>query len=427
MYTFHWLAFNAAARTGPREKRGKAVFKYGTPDGYQFFLDLGPISNANKRYFKNRVPTWNEYMQHGTFDKYWQERNALIYLKDIKHAILNVAGWFDAEDFYGPMAVYYTIEKETPDNRSILVVGPWRHGGWARETGESLGDIRFHSNTAEYYRKEIEFPFFQRHLKDKGNKKLAEAVVFETGSNKWKSYDHWPPKAAAEKNLYLHAGGRLSFSTPGVSEASDSSFDSFISDPNKPVPFSAEIRTTQGHTWMVEDQRFAARRADVLVYETEPLKEDVLIAGPIIASLQVATTGTDADWIVKLIDVYPNNAKNDSPKGPKVKMGGYQMLVAGEVMRGKFRNSFEKPQPLVPGRVTKIEFDLRDKSHRFLKGHKMMVQIQSTWFPVIGRNPQKFVDIYHATEADFQKATHRVYRSSEHSSHLKLRVLPTRR
>ena len=421
MYTFHWLAFNAATRSGPREKRGKAVFQYGTPDGYQFFLDLGPISNANKRYFKTRVPTWNEYMQHGTYDRYWQDRNALNYLQNITHPVLNVAGWFDAEDFYGPMAAYYTIEKENPGNQSTLVVGPWRHGGWARETGTSLGDIRFGSKTAEYYRKQVEFPFFQFHLKGKGKPKLPEAIVFETGSNKWNSYDHWPPKRAVTKRLYLRAGGRLSFLRP--TDEIDAAFDSFISDPDKPVPFSAEVRTTQGHTWMVEDQRFAARRPDVLVYESEPLKQDVLIAGPIIASLRVSTTGTDADWIVKLIDVYPTDAKNDSPRGSAVKMGGYQMLLTGEVFRSKFRNSFQNPEPMVPRQVTKIEFDLRDKYHRFLKGHKIMVQIQSTWFPVIDRNPQKFVDIYHATKGDFQTATHRVYRSTEQSSHLKLRVL----
>ena len=425
MYTFHWLAFNAAARKGPRAKRGKPVFQYGTPDGYDFFLKLGPIANANKRYFKNRVPTWNEYMRRGVYDDYWKKRNALIYLKNITHPVLNVAGWFDAEDFYGPMAIYYTIEKNVPKNRSTLVVGPWRHGGWAFETGESLGDIRFGSKTSEYYQKNIEFRFFEKHLRDAKSPEMAEAIVFETGANKWKSYDRWPPQGTVAKNLYLRANGGLSFDPPKDNgKKSGDDFDAYVSDPAKPVPFSAEIRTTQGHTWMVEDQRFAARRPDVMVYQTEPLKQDVLIAGPIIADLRVSTTGTDSDWIVKLIDVYPPNAKNDSPHGPRVKMGAYQMLVAGEVMRGKFRNSFEKPQPMVPGKITKVEFDLRDKYHRFKKGHRIMVQVQSTWFPVIGRNPQKFVDIYNAKPADFQKATQRVYRSSRSPSRLKLRVLP---
>ena len=422
MYTFHWLARNAAARSGPSESRGRAVFQYGTPDGYDFFLRLGPVANVDKRYFHNRVPAWNDYMRHGTYDEYWKRRNALRYLKNIRHPVLHVAGWFDAEDFYGPMSIYATIEKGTPDNQGLLVVGPWRHGGWAGESGESLGDIRFGSKTSAYYRKEIEFPFFQHHLKGKDDPRLAEAVVFETGSNQWRSYDRWPPKKTVEKRLYLREAGRLSFSRPA--DDTGTAFDSFVGDPARPVPFSAEIRTTQGHTWMVEDQRFASRRPDVLTYETAPLDRDVVIAGPIIAGLRVATTGTDADWIVKLIDVYPPDAEDDSPRGRQVRMGGYQMLLAGEVLRGKFRNSFEKPEPLVPGRITRIEFDLRDKYHRFRTGHRIMVQVQSTWFPVIGRNPQKFVDIYRATEADFQKATHRVYRSAEHSSHLKLRVLP---
>ena len=422
MYTFHWLAFNAATRSGLQEKRDASVFQYGTPDGYEFFLDLGPVSNVNKRYFKNRVPTWNNYMRHGSYDEYWQQRNALRYLKNIEHPVLHVAGWFDAEDFYGPMSIYYTVEEETPNNHSSLVVGPWRHGGWARGNGDSLGDIRFGSNTAEHYREQIEFPFFQYHLKGKGRPNLAEAIVFETGSNQWKSYDHWPPKGVVPKKLYFHPEGRLSFSAP-VDESADA-FDAFTSDPAKPVPFSAEIRTTQGHTWMIEDQRFAARRPDVLVYESEPLEEDVLIAGPIIASLQVSTTGTDADWVVKLIDVYPPDAPDDSPQGKRVRMGGYQMLLAGEVLRGKFRNSFEEPSPLVPDEITKIEFDLRDKYHRFRKGHKIMVQVQGTWFPVIDRNPHRFMDIYHADQGDFRKATQRIHRAGRRGSHLKVGVLP---
>ncbi len=420
MYTFGWLSWNAQTRTGATEKRG-IRFDYGTPDGYKFFLELGPVSNVDKKYFHNRVPTWNEYMQHGDYDEYWKKQNVLQHLKNIKHPILNVAGWFDAEDFYGPMSIYYTIEKKNSNNKSTLVVGPWLHGGWARMAGNSLGNIRFDSKTGVYFRKEVEFPFFNYYLKDKGQLNLPEALVFETGSNQWRSYGQWPPKEAKEKNLYFNAGGKLSFTPP--SEKSDQANDSYISDPNKPVPFSAEIRTSQGHLWMVEDQRFAARRPDVLVYQSDVLTEDVTIAGPIIASLYVSTTGTDADWIVKLIDVYPDDASDNKPNPCKVRMGDFQMLVGADVFRGKYRNSYEKPEPFVPNKVTKIEYDLRDKCHCFCKGHRIMVQVQSTWFPVIDRNPQKFVDIYHAEESDFQKATHKVYRSATHSSHLKLKVL----
>ena len=348
MYTFHWLAFNAAARSGPSGKRSEPVFGYGTPDGYQFFLDVGPVANVNRLFFQGRVPTWNQYMEHGVYDEYWALQNVLRYLQNIQHPILNVAGWFDAEDFFGPMSIYQTMERETPGNQSTLVVGPWRHGGWGADGGDSLGDIRFGSKTSEYYQANVEYPFFQHHLKGGPAPKLPEALVFETGANQWKSYDRWPPREASVQNLYLRESGKLSFSPPPA-VASEGGFDEFVSDPAKPVPFSAEIRTTQGHNWMVEDQRFAARRPDVLVYQTEPLAKDVLIAGPIIASLQVSTSGSDADWVVKLIDIYPPDAPDDSPQGKTVKMGGYQMLLAGEVFRSKFRNGFDRSEPMAPG------------------------------------------------------------------------------
>ena len=420
MYTFGWLSRNAQVRESASE-RGAVRFRYGTPDGYKFFLELGPLSNVNNKYFHNRVPTWNEYMEHGDYDDYWKKQNVLEHLKSIKHAVLNVAGWFDAEDFYGPMSIYYTIEKENPQNKSILAVGPWLHGGWNRMGGDSLGNIQFGSKTSEYFRDEIEFPFFVYHLKDKGNLDLPEALVFETGSNTWRSYDQWPPKKAVEKKLYLNSDGRLSFSPPADSK--HDTCDRYISDPDKPVPFSAEIRISQGHLWMVEDQRFASRRPDVLVYQTDILTEDVTISGPILAHLYVSTTGTDADWIVKLIDVYPSDAPDNRPNPGNVRMGDFQMLLAGEVFRSKYRNSYEVPETMIPGEITELEFDLRDKGHCFRKGHRIMVQIQSTWFPVIDRNPQKFVDIYHAKKEDFQAATHRVYRSAEKSSHIKLQVL----
>ena len=310
MYTFGWLSRNAQVRRSPTEK-GAGGFDYGTPDGYKFFLELGPIANVNRKYFLFKVPTWNEYMEHGDYDEYWKNQNVLQNLDNIKHPILNVAGWFDAEDFYGPMSIYYEIEEKNPDNKSILVVGPWRHGGWARMDGDFLGDIQFDSTTSIFFRKKVEFPFFNYYLKDKGEMNLPEALVFLTGSNQWKSYKRWPPEEAVNKNLYFHPDGKLTFDLP--LKESDLDSDSFISDPAKPVPFSPRTLVSQGHNWMVEDQRFASRRPDVLVYQTDVLEEDITIAGPIIASLFVSTTGTDADWIVKLVDVYPGDAPDNKP------------------------------------------------------------------------------------------------------------------
>lgn len=421
MYTFGWLLGSARVRKGPVDSRAP-LFDSGTPDGYRFFLKLGSVANINEKYLQNEVPTWNEYMEHPNYDEYWDKQNPVKYLKNIRHAVLNVAGWFDAEDFYGPLETYRNIEKYNSSNKSTIVIGPWLHGGWASMPGDSLGDIRFGSKTGEYYRQNVELPFFKYHLKDQGDLKLPEALVFETGSNEWRSYDRWPPAKTEAKNLYLQADGKLSFVPPAGTAGQG--FDSFISDPAKPVPFSAETRLSQGHLWMVEDQRFAATRPDVLVYESVPLSEEVTIAGPIIATLFVSSTGTDADWIVKLIDAYPGNAPDNTPNPKGVRMGDFQMLLAGEVFRSRYRNSFSNPEPLVPDQPTKIEFNLRDRCHRFLKGHRIMIQIQSSWFPVIDRNPQKFINIYRAKDTDFEKATHKVYRSGQLPSHLEVEILP---
>jgi uncharacterized protein len=418
MYTFSWLAGNARPRAGATQPSG-GRFNYGTPDGYRFFLDAGPIANINEKHFNRSVPTWNEYMEHPDYDEYWERQNPLEHLKNVKHAVLTVAGWFDAEDFYGPLETYRTLEKD-PKNASSIVIGPWLHGGWASMPGDALGDIRFGSATGEHYRQRLELPFFLHHLKDKKTT-TAEATVFETGGNQWKTFDTWPPRGLETRTLYFQPNGALSFSPP--SDKTADAFDDYISDPAKPVPFSAETRTTQGHLWMIEDQRFAASRPDVLVYQTAPLTSDVVVAGPIMASMFVSTTGTDADWIVKLIDVYPGNAPDNDPNPRGIRMGDFQMLLAGEVFRGRYRNSFSKPQALVPHEPAKIEFDLRDRFHRFLAGHRIMVQVQSTWFPVIDRNPQTFVNIYQARESDFKKATHRVYRSATRPSGVRVGVL----
>jgi uncharacterized protein len=424
-YTFSWLAGNARIRRGPSESSGQR-FDPGTPDGYKFFLDLGPLSNVNKKYFLDQVPEWNSYMEHPDYDEYWQKQNFLAYLKNITMPVLNVAGWFDAEDFYGPLEIYQQIEKTTPNNKNVFVSGPFSHGGWnSHPDGNSLGNIRFAGEPAVYFRRQVQFPFFRYYLKDKGELKLPEALVYETGANKWRSYDHWPPRdKTVEKKLYFRAGGKLSFDAP--TEDKQKGFDSYISDPGKPVPFSSEIRFTQGHLWMVEDQRFAARRPDVLVYETDELTEDITISGHVIAKLFAATSGTDSDFVVKLIDVYPGNAPDNDPNPAGVRMGHFQMLLSGEVLRAKYRKSYSKPEPMTPDQPTPIEIDLRDKNHRFIKGHRIMVQVQSSWFPVIDRNPHVFTDIYRAKESDFKKATQTIYRSKDLSSHVVVSVIENR-
>lgn len=411
-----WLPRQLGLR---RDRAADFPFEYGTPWGYKFMLDVGPLSRINELYFHGRIREWNEFMEHGTYDEYWQNQTLVPHLENIRHAVLSVTGWFDSEDFYGPVSIYNEIEKETPDNRSTFVVGPWRHGAWGSEDGDRLGEIDFGSKTSHYFKSRIEHPFFSYYLKDESGWSFPEAVVFETGGNRWHTHDQWPPKGLVRKKLYFRAEGRLSFQSPEESNAR--AHDSYLSDPDKPVPYTTEIRTDQGHEYLVEDQRFAATRPDVLVYESDVLQEDVTIAGPAPVSLFVSTSGTDSDWIVKLIDVFPGDAP---PNDRGTQMGDFQMLVAGMVMRGKFRNSLTIPEPMVPAQVTHIEFDLLDRYHTFLKGHRIMVQVQSTWFPLVDRNPQTFVDIYNAGESDFRKATQRLYRSTSYPSHLVLPIRP---
>jgi uncharacterized protein len=376
-------------------------------------------------YFHDQVPTWNDFLNHPNYDSSWTDQNVLKDLKDITPAVLNVTGWFDQEDFYGPMSIYYTMEKNSPQTQSMLVVGPWNHGGWSAG-GDSLGPVKFGSSTGDYFRKEVQLPFFQHYLKDKPNK-LPEAVVFESGTNVWKTYDSWPPKQATSKSLYMHAGGKLDWSPPR--ETAADAFDSYVDDPAHPVPYTNEKRPTQGFLWMVEDQWFASTRPDVLTYQTEPLTENVTISGPILAKMRVATSGTDSDFIVKIIDVFPDALPNDSATtGPGAardqRMRNYQMLVGAEVIRAKYRKSLTNPEPMAPNQVTPLEWDLRDKNHTFQKGHRIMVQVQSSWFPLIDRNPHQFMDIYKAKPSDFRKATHRVYHSASQASHLELKVMP---
>ncbi|MFN7949373.1 MAG: CocE/NonD family hydrolase [Blastocatellia bacterium] len=416
---FTFIQFFGMPRPQPTENQFRN-FDMTPNDAYQFFLNLGPVANAQQRYFKGQNKYWNDVTQHGTYDEFWQARNVLPHLKKVTPAVLTVGGWFDAEDLYGPLHIYQAIEKNNPQTVNNLVMGPWCHGCWASSAGSSLGSIGFDSNTADWYREKIELPFFNFHLKGKGELKLPEAWAFRTGANEWKSFDEWPPKNAESRNLYFQPNGRLSFDAP---TATNDSFDEYISDPQRPVPYSNAISEERGTNYMIEDQRFAARRPDVLVYESEPLGADVTLAGPLTADLFISTTGTDADFIVKLIDVYPDAEPDKQLAGRTVKMGGFQMLVRGEAMRAKFRHSFSRPEPLVPNKPVEVKFALQDVNHTFRAGHKIMVQVQSSWFPLVDRNPQKFVDIYHATEADFQKATHRLYHSARLGSHLKVGVL----
>ena len=389
-------------------------------DGYEFYLRLGPIRNANEKYFKNEISFWNEMMRREVRDEWWKARNIRPHLKNIKPAVMTVGGWFDAENLFGALEVYRALETQNPGIFNILVMGPWVHGGWSGGKGDLLGDIRFDANTAEYYREQIELPFFNYFLKDKGDSKLPEAYVFETGVNQWRKFEVWPPQNTVTKSLYLHSNGKLSFEPPVTDGVTD--FNEFVSDPKKPVPFIPGLSSGMAQRYMVDDQRFAARRPDVLVYQTDVLEEDITVAGPLIPSLHVSTTGTDSDWIVKLVDVFPDRFPDEKGSVNNT-IGGYQQLVRGEVMRGKFRNSLEVAEPFTPGKPTKVEFIVPDTFHTFRRGHRIMIQIQSTWFPLININPQKFLNINQATESDFQTATQRVYRSRGLPSAVKVGVL----
>ena len=419
MGTFAFLSSFGTARPVPTTKTAPGFNAYGTPDGYQFYLDIGPLKNFNDRLLHHTNALWDEMMEHDTYDDYWKSRTPEPYLKKIAPAILTVGGFFDQEDPYGPLKTYASIAKGGAKDRNILVMGPWYHGGFSRGDGDFLGNIQFGTKTAAFYREHIEFPFFMYYLKDAPDPKLPNAYIFETGTNQWKKYSQWPPVESVQKFIYLQAGNKLSFEAP---KAGQTGYDQYISDPAKPVPYTAGINTIRGSEFMIEDQRFAASRPDVLVYQTDVLTKDITIAGNVMADLFVSTTGTDADFVVKVIDVYPNDAPNNSPV-TGTKMGGFEMLVRGEIMRAKFRNSFSKPEPMISGKPTEIKWDVEDINHCFLKGHKIMIQIQSTWFPLNDRNPQKFVNIYKATEADFQKATNKVYFSTEYPSHIDVKLL----
>lgn len=418
-HAFHWLSFFGQTLEEPTREAYK-VFDYKTPDGYDFYLRLGPLSNVEAKHFKGKITFWKELMEHGTYDDFWKSRRICDHLKNVKAAVLNVGGWYDAEDLYGPLRTYHEVERQNPETTNTLVIGPWAHGAWASGPADKLGHVSFNAPTGAYYREHIELPFLKQHLKDSGSANLPEAFVFETGANQWRRFESWPPKGTEAKTLHFRPAGRLTFDAPD--EPADQ-FDEYVSDPAKPVPYIPNTAVGMTREHMLDDQRFAASRPDVLVYATEVLEEDITLAGPLTAKLFVSTSGTDSDFVVKLIDVYSGDHPNPDPNPAGVQLGGYQQLVRGEPFRGKFRNSFETPEPFEPDVVSKIEFVLPDVFHTFRRGHRIMVQIQSSWFPLVDRNPQKFCDIYHATEEDFQKATQRVFRSGETASRLEVLVL----
>ena len=413
-------------------------FDFHNYDTYDWFLRLGSVSNVNARYFHNKIPAWNDFIEHPNRDDYWYKQSFDSSLKSTTVPNLNVAGWWDQEDFYGPQHIYGILEKTDTNHLNYIVAGPWNHGGWMGN-GEHLGPVHFGSDTAKEFRADIMAPWFRYWLHNEGKLEEPEAKMFETGTNQWKSYDSWPPKEAVMKKLYFHSGRKLSFDAPTETTAS---FDTYVSDPANPVPYrprpiTATYPGPEWPLWLVQDQRFVDHRPDVLSWETDPLTDDVVIAGEITADLFAATTGSDADWIVKLIDVYPDDYKapeetaakesgEDEEKaapGPKL-TGGYQLIIADEVFRGRFRKSFSQPSPIPPNQVEEYKFSLHSSDHAFLKGHRIMVQVQSTWFPLIDRNPQKYVpSIYDAKDSDFIKATESIYRTKTQASGVIVPVL----
>jgi len=405
---------------GVESAKGGASPSFDTYDMYEWYLKKGAISNL----IKPTLPTWKDFIEHPSFDSFWKSRSASHYLKNPAVPTLHVVGWFDQEDFYGPMKAYTALENNDRQKNNFLVVGPWNHGGWRGGDADRLGNIEFKNATGKYFREKIEAPWFAYHLKGKGTLNQPEAVTFQTGSNEWKTYDQWPPtNITTERKLYFHADGKLSFEPPAADGQKE--FDSYVSDPANPVPYrkrpiepTYSQRGSGWSVWLMEDQRFVHRRPDVLSWETEPLEEDVTVSGEIIAQLFASTSGTDSDWIVKLIDVYPQEWPDNH------RMGGYQFMVAGEVLRGRYHKSFEKPEPLVANKVTEFNVYLIHKDHTFKKGHKIMVQVQSTWFPVIDRNPQKYVEnIFKAKDSDYVAATQRIFRSKRFASGIKLPVV----
>lgn len=399
-------------------------FQFVSDDNYSAFLKTGALKNFTSL-IGDSIKFWHEMYQHPNYDEWWQARNARNGLYNVKPAMLWVGGLFDAEDCFGAWNSYKATESQSPSTNSRIVMGPWYHGQWGRE-GSHLGNVYFGSNTSAYFQDSLEIPFFNYYLLGKGNTDaIDEATIFFSGENNWKKFKTWPPKSMTTENLFLGDNKNLSLNNPPT--FSGNTFDAYTSDPTHPVPYTQDIHFERTREYMTDDQRFAERRTDVLTYTTEILDKDVTLAGPVIADLMVSISTTDADFVVKLIDVfpddftYPENIQNTIKE--KYPMGGYEMLVRGEIMRGKFRNSFEKPEPFVPGQITEVKWALPDVAHTFLKGHRIMIQIQSSLFPLADRNPQQFMNIYTADDKDFKKTEIRVYHDPQHMSKIIIPVL----
>lgn len=421
-----YSAFVEAPNPTPLPKTWER-FDYGEADGYDFFLKHLTLSNITASLSPTQRALLMPTIEHSTYDDFWKQRDIVPHLKNIKAAVLTVGGWYDAEDLQGPLSTYSAIKRNNPAIYSGLVMGPWSHGAWNRNDGQSLGYVKFDAKTGAYFRSNILYPFFEQHLKGKSNKNAAEIYAFETGSNVWRTYPAWPPQQAKTRTMYLGADGKLGWTQP----TAGAEYDEYVADPLKPVPYIAYPAQGVPKEYMVSDQRFASTRPDVLTYRSEILEEDVTLAGPVKPRLFVSTTGTDADWIVKLIDVYPAEYPqgeeagarvNDVPK-PSLNMAGYQQLVRGDPLRGKFRNGYETPQPFTPGKVEAVNFSMSDVNHTFRRGHRIMVQIQSSWFPLVDLNPQTFTDIPHARREDFRKATQRIYHAPSMYSGIEVQVL----
>ena len=400
-------------------RQGNPGFRWPVPDNYEFFMSAGPIKNLTAKYMGDSVKFWNDAFSHPDYDDFWKIRDPRPHLKNVTPAVMTVGGWFDAEDLFGALNTYKAIETQnSPDVINNLVMGPWSHGQWAFGEGINLGNVYWGLDANEHYVIQ-EQNFFNYYLKGEGSPEMPEATIFVTGTNEWRNFDTWPPENVTLTNIYFHAGEIASFTSPLTKK----SFDEYVSDPMNPVPYTEDVHDNRTEEYMTDDQRFASRRPDVMVYQTDILTRDITLTGPLTADLFVSTTGTDADYVVKLIDVFPPEAKAAESTDVKVPLGGYQMLVRGEVFRGKYRNSFEEPEPFRPGKITEVKYEIPDVAHTFKKGHRIMIQVQNSWFPLVDRNPQKFVNIYKCSESDFQKATHRIYHSVKYPSHLKVNIL----